>query len=259
MFLLYHFSSKPQTKMKILIVISTPIHEYRLLYRSLVLYIYVTCIVNLFIFKFIKYVYLWLNSHIFILVFFLDYQELNCMNALSEDFGHLFDDKVYSDVQVKCGDKIWNAHKNILSVRSKTLGDIVQSITKEGQSSFIEIKNLETKIVEAFLKYLYTGKLAKMATEDIKKLYAAADKYAVSSLKVKCAALLIHDIKPETACEILALSNQFRDMDLKENVIDYIVEKKIPLDNDVWENFCKSFPVLATEVLNVFCKHQFSK
>lgn len=182
------------------------------------------------------------------------------MKILSEDFGQLFDDKLYSDVQVKCRDKIWSAHKNILSSRSKTLIDMIQNYSEEGQSGrFIEIQDLETDIAEVFLKYLYTGTLKKLTIEDVKKLYAAADTYAVSGLKLKCAALLVNNMKPENACEILELSNQLNDMDLKENVIDYIVQKKIPLENDVWDNFCKSSPVLATEVLNVFCKQQFSK
>lgn len=117
---------------------------------------------------------------------------------------------------------------------------MLQRNTKEGQSSVIEIEDLEANIAEAFLKYLYTGTLVTLTKEDIKKLYAAADKYTVSSLKIKCADLLIRDMKRESACEILTLANKFKDMHLKESSIHYIVEEKIPLENDVWKNFCKS-------------------
>lgn len=80
------------------------------------------------------------------------------------------------------------------------------------------------------------------------------DRYIVVELKKACTQFLVKNLPPERACEILTLANQHGDEGLKEDVIAFILDKKIPLQDELWTGFCTSHPVLANKVLTRFYK-----
>ncbi|KAG6315208.1 hypothetical protein E4U44_001473 [Claviceps purpurea] len=74
--------------------------------------------------------------------------EMYCSNILKK-IAKSRDDGSFCDLQIVCGKRRFNAHRNVHSRRSRTL--------KEGTSSVYEIKESSSVLVERMLDYMYTG------------------------------------------------------------------------------------------------------
>lgn len=97
-----------------------------------------------------------------------------------DSFEHL------SNVQINCGGENFKCHRLILSARSPVFKAMLEHNTKEKRSGIIEIKDIKPDIMKIFLDLLYTGKVDKITTETVKKLYMVADKYQVANLWESC-------------------------------------------------------------------------
>merc|ERR1712126_342355 len=64
-----------------------------------------------------------------------------------------------SDCQIVCGEKSFNCHKNILSLRSEVFSTMFTSGLKEDEQATVEIKDFDPEIVEQMLEYIYTGEV----------------------------------------------------------------------------------------------------
>ncbi|KAK4113135.1 POZ domain-containing protein [Canariomyces notabilis] len=69
----------------------------------------------------------------------------------------LLRDGLFSDVTVKCGDRTWNLHKNILCTRSVWFERALTGRFLEAQTGVIEIQNFTPDAVDWVIRYIYTG------------------------------------------------------------------------------------------------------
>jgi len=98
-----------------------------------------------------------------------------------EDMTKLLDDPETSDYTLKCGSKIFKAHKAILGARSRVFRAMFLSGMKETLEGEVVIEDLDEKILEEVLFFLYTGKLSGKEF-GLKSLCYAANKYELESL-----------------------------------------------------------------------------
>lgn len=168
-------------------------------------------------------------------------------------------DGVCHDVEIKSDGQTWKVHKNVLSVRSEVLKAMLNSDMVEGRTGVITFQDMDVLTVQQFLSYLYCGDLPEMTTEVAKRFYEIGDKYAVQCLKKVCVNFLVNSLTPENACETLAVAVQHSDSSFKESVIEFIIEKKVFLNDELWQNFRESNPMTALEVYERFCKAECSK
>lgn len=178
--------------------------------------------------------------------------------GLARDFSKMLDEGSNQDVDIVCGDQTIKAHKSVLSCRSDVFASMLHSDMSEGRTGRINIQDMDVTIFRQFLKCLYTGILPELTVDTAMKLYEAGDKYNVSPLKKQCADFLIDQLLPENACDILILADQHSDAHLKSSVIDFMMKEKLPLEEN-WPEFSKRYPVLAVEVLNLFCHNLSTK
>ncbi|GBM17853.1 hypothetical protein AVEN_43545-1 [Araneus ventricosus] len=95
------------------------------------------------------------------------------------------------------------------------------SDTKEKNSGHVDITNFEDDTVHRMLLYIYTDSLENLQFECTSKLYAAADKYQILSLKSRCSSFLKENLHPTNACGALVLAVLHNDDDLKSSAQDY--------------------------------------
>lgn len=175
-----------------------------------------------------------------------------CLVRLTEDFAKLLNQhESYPDVELHCEDhKVW-AHKNVLCVRSPVLAKMLRSDMVEGRTGVVNIQNMDVDTFQRFLRYLYTGRLDNTLSFDaVMSLYEAGDMYGVESLSRRCSHFLIRNLMVANACDALAVADAHGDAEFVEAVTVFILEKKVPKCGDSWRAFCKSHPLLATDVLN---------
>lgn len=161
------------------------------------------------------------------------------------------------DVEFQCDGKSAKAHRLVVTARSPVLATMLQSQWVEGETGIIKIEDMDFDTLKLFLRYLYTGRLDGAMTFQLAVvLYEAADKYHVQGLARRCAQSLIEGLTVENSCEVLDVADRHSDAKFVEEVIVFMLEKKVPSTSGHWRAFCGSHPFLATVVLNRYVEEQ---
>ena len=126
---------------------------------------------------------------------------------MSENYNQLFLSKEMSDVQIKCGDQILDAHQLVLSTRSPVFQRMFQAEMKEKENGQVDIKDLKPEVVYEMLKFIYSWECEsiydrKTSDQEIIDLLAAAEKYQIELLKHLCEDELCTRIKVESSLKV---------------------------------------------------------
>lgn len=134
---------------------------------------------------------------------------------------NLWKNKSLADVTFNCdGEKI-QAHTLIVSSGSPVLNALFQTDFKEKKERVVEITDVKFDVMEQLLRYIYTGK-ADFKKVDAGQLLAAADKYAVHSLKEDCIEYLSKHISLKNAVSNLVAAHLYGSPNLLENVMQFM-------------------------------------
>ncbi|KAK4011442.1 hypothetical protein OUZ56_020559 [Daphnia magna] len=99
----------------------------------------------------------------------------------------LFESKVLSDVNLNVGGRIFHAHKNILSARSKVFAAMFEQKTAEKFSNNLDIKDVDPDVFQEVLRYMYTGRMSSGTMDNMAVgVLAVSDKYLLDRLKTEC-------------------------------------------------------------------------
>ena len=124
-----------------------------------------------------------------------------------KNFEQFFLSKEMSDIQIKCGDKTFEAHQVILSTWSPVFRGMFQAEMKEKETKTVEIQDLDPDVMLEMLKFFYIGSCnihqKNPDPEDVMGLLEAADKYQVDVLKDKCEEAMISILEPNNCLRIL--------------------------------------------------------
>jgi speckle-type POZ protein len=115
----------------------------------------------------------------------------------------------------------FSAHKNILASRSPVFSAMFQHPTKEMQTSELEVEDVNPDVFQEVLRY-YTG-LTRSTTMDVMApgLFAAADKYLLEILKIRCETHLIRQMSAMNCLDLLTLTTYHPAEYLKKFAIEY--------------------------------------
>ncbi|GFS70586.1 TD and POZ domain-containing protein 1 [Nephila pilipes] len=177
-------------------------------------------------------------------------RKLDCMADLKEDFECLYIAGIHSDVKLRTATQTFHTHKSFLSARSPVFRKMFETDMKEKIQECVDIPDLEDDTVRRMLQYVYTNALKDLEWKSVLKLYAAADKYEILTLKGKCSSYLKSNLCPCNLCDVLVLADMHVDGDLKDIAQDYALKYEadvFPLDE--WIEFTKTHPILAAETM----------
>ncbi|XP_065203942.1 speckle-type POZ protein-like [Planococcus citri] len=167
---------------------------------------------------------------------------------LSENIASLFENQTLTDVILSVNGKEYPAHKVILAARSPVFCAMFKHNTKENELNRVDINDINEAVVEAMLKYIYTGK-CNDSDELVEGLLVAADKYDLRRLKSMCAKRLINRLSAESAANVLILADMHHLEDLKREAINFIVANFAQVLNTVgWKNMLVSNPHLVNDI-----------
>ena len=128
----------------------------------------------------------------------------------------------YSDVSLVVGDKIFPAHKNVLSSRSDFFKAMFSHVEmSENVTGNVVIVDINAKIVEEMLHYLYTGR-AKNLDKYARQLFLAADKYGLDELRAQCVEQLLFDLNCENVVEVLKMTIVYEVPRLKDGAMAFL-------------------------------------
>ncbi|GIX84225.1 TD and POZ domain-containing protein 3 [Caerostris darwini] len=176
-------------------------------------------------------------------------EECSSSSAL-DDFKNIYNDGFLCDVHLQTGAESFAAHKVILSARSPVFKAMFSNDMKETIANRIDLPDLDGATVHRLLRYMYSDVVEVLEWDSVRNLYAAADKYAIGSLKTNCSTILKGSLMPTQACELLVLADMHRDNDLKKFAQDFILENnEYILGSDTWMELEQKNPQLAIEAM----------
>lgn len=139
---------------------------------------------------------------------------LSELDTLSENFKSLFLNKDSCDTTLLVMDREFKAHKTVLMARSSVFAAMFLHETSEKQTGIVNIPDCDPESFEAFLEFLYSGKLEKPSLRSALHLYETSDKYDVQELKTFCSGFLVKDLTIEQFCDVVILADKYDDAEL---------------------------------------------
>ncbi|CAL1283018.1 unnamed protein product [Larinioides sclopetarius] len=128
-----------------------------------------------------------------------------------------------ADICIRNEENTFEAHKCILAARSPVFKAMLQSDTLESRTGVLKVVEMNSKELRLFLNFIYSSEFDEgLECETVFSLYAAADKYGISSLSRVCRRELKKNISLDNLHELLYLSHLHRDVELKEFIIKFL-------------------------------------
>ncbi len=180
----------------------------------------------------------------------------------SANFKEFLLSKEMSDIQIKCGDKTFDAHQLILSAWSPVFRGMFLAEMKEKESRMVEIQDLDSSVVLEMLKFIYTGRCC-VSDEDpdpkvVKELLEAANKYQVTALKKMCEEVMIKMLEPDNSLQILEYADTYGAQELKKQALEIIVgNMKTILRSDDWKKCTKKRPRLCAVISEALANRMY--
>lgn len=169
----------------------------------------------------------------------LSYQQ----NYLVYDLKVLFESQTLTDVVLSAGGQVFPVLKTILAIRSPVFKAMF-----ENEQQRIEITDMEPRVLNEMLRYIYTEEspnLKHLACE----LLAAAEKYELIGLKLMCEDSLSANLTVENAAEYFILGDTYFAEDLKNQARSFIVAHASHVANSRGlASMIETHPRLAGEV-----------
>jgi len=133
------------------------------------------------------------------------YTKLEEIPSFSSGVSTLFYSEKKSDVILQVGDNKLDAHKEILVSRSIVFEAMFNTDSKEIHDGIVVIDDLEPKVVEELLFFMYTGYCPNIK-ELAEGLLYAAEKYFIEKLKLMCEIELIKKVDIHNVCKLSKLA-----------------------------------------------------
>ncbi|GFV18969.1 TD and POZ domain-containing protein 3 [Trichonephila clavipes] len=146
--------------------------------------------------------------------------------TLKGDFLTLYTEGTLSDIKVCTESKSFPAHTAVLCARSPVFKAMFSNDMKEKIKGSVDIVDLDDDTVSRMLLYMYTDSVEDLQWESALRLYEAADKYEILSLRKKCSAFLADHLTPAYAGDALVLADRHQDNNFKQVVQNYILDRK---------------------------------
>ena len=132
-----------------------------------------------------------------------------------------FSQKDFTDVQIQCGDKIFECHEFILSARSPVFKAMFQVEMKEKKTKKVVVKDIHPDVFEELLTFIYTGKCPNV-NKLARDLLGAADMYQVELLKTICIEKLCNSINVHNCVDLLIIGDMYQADILKKISLEFI-------------------------------------
>nr|XP_015927714.1 speckle-type POZ protein B-like [Parasteatoda tepidariorum] len=186
-----------------------------------------------------------------------DANSAHSQRTLKQDIRTLFSDKSTSDVQMKVGEEILQAHRSILSARSPVFRAMFKPDMVEGKAEIVEIKDVNTEAFKSLINYIYCDEIDQLDYEKAKNLLIVADLYEVLRLKDMCASILMSEITDKNAVEIVSLAETYSHNGLKLFAIDFIADHSDTiLFSPEWFPFISNHLETATAIFQKLTKNK---
>jgi len=183
------------------------------------------------------------------------------LSTLAADFAALSTSASTADIVVVVGDTKIPAHRCILMARSSVLKALLANATEisptgdsasavsDGPRFELRLEQNNPWVIDALIKFLYSGKIPLDLDKIAKELMIAADFYQVETLKDICSEWLKKKLCLKNAVESLITAHLHQCPSLKAASLELVVKNAAKfMAQDDWAPFASEYPELLNEV-----------
>lgn len=173
---------------------------------------------------------------------------------LQHDLENILNDPHFADVTLIVEGHNIKAHKAVLSARSPVFAAMFSSEMLEVRQNQVTIPDLEYKVAQDLLRFIYTGE-TKIEPDMADRLLVAADKYGLTRLKVQCEQAISKAISSSTAIKTLIFADRVNAEHLKSQAMAIIkANMEKVMESDDWNTMVVDHPNLLVEVCRTLAK-----
>lgn len=138
----------------------------------------------------------------------------------------------------------------ILEARSPVFAAMFAHDTKENQTGEICINDLENSTIDYILKYMYSGDIERLSTENVLSVYGAAEKYDIQDIKDMCSEYIHRKLSVDWVCDVIKFAEFYQNEEISRRAREYFREnaRKI-LKTEKWKTFAKENHDISVELL----------
>lgn len=177
------------------------------------------------------------------------YREDESLFSTLKTYEKFFENNESADFVFVCGNETISANKSILSSQSH----VFASMFADCDGDTKEITDVEPRIFNLMLRFIYCGKLELINNDNLLKVFELANKYSVKSLAYHCGYRLTCNLTVKNAIDDLVVADRVRDDFLKKECVDFIIKYKDEIvDTEAYKNvLVKKRADLLSEI---FCR-----
>ncbi|KAI6220381.1 Speckle-type POZ protein-like isoform X2 [Aphelenchoides fujianensis] len=178
-------------------------------------------------------------------------------NPVTSRFDQKFNDAAYTDVRIFVGDRVFHVYKAFLFLHSDVFRAMFKHKWKEQETNAVPIKDFEPEIVEAMLRFMYTGRVENLE-QNARQLFLAADKYDVKLLRDLTVDHLCAKVALENVVEMLEFALEHPALEkLREWALDFAARHYPQLhDREEWKKFAVEDPPLVLRLMEKVVVHE---
>lgn len=170
---------------------------------------------------------------------------------MQSDYRQLLQKGVESDACLVVSGKEFPVHRCVLRSRSTVFEAMFSHETTEKESGRVLINDLDPESFGDFLEYLYTGSVGDDLSDDnVFGLYAAADKYDLSTLKSECVSHMRRTLSVDSFCDVMNVALRHREKYLLQSAVNFFKENLSRIIvTSKWQQFLEDNSTSANELL----------
>ncbi|KAK5651699.1 hypothetical protein OQA88_11765 [Cercophora sp. LCS_1] len=147
---------------------------------------------------------------------------------------NLLDDpgfQAFSDCQVKCGDKVWYLHKNIVCVRSKFFRVALMGDFEESKTGIIELNEFKAEDLDIVIRFIYTKNVAHIPDPTARSTFTKFLEFHELCLHIWAIGdyLNLGEMCRQVTCRMFNMNHLIRDRSKEVGAVEF-------LDDKVWVN-----------------------
>ncbi|GBM14900.1 Speckle-type POZ protein [Araneus ventricosus] len=121
----------------------------------------------------------------------------------------------------------------------------------ENEENMVDISDLEEDTVHRMLTFMYTDVAGNLDWDTANKLYFAADKYGLITLRRICSEVLYQNLSVKDVREVLTLANMHSDEYLRKITVKFICDNETEVMRSAeWKTFMTEDVNLAAETMH---------
>ena len=166
-------------------------------------------------------------------------------------------EELFTDIMIKTSTKTFKVHRAVLASHSDVFKTMFETNMKEKHQGMVTISDIEPKVMNELVSFMYTGSAPNIKTF-AKELLLAADKYNIPHLQVICENELKMNLTSVNVAEILLLADKlpvkiYETDSLKEVCIKFIKHNPSVYQLDSWKKLKETSLELAVEIMEIVC------